>query len=91
MKCKCHRNSGRQHKSDRTGKIVPVKEVGASCRYKNACWNRLKDSAESVFHSFWDLADSNSQNSYLMSNMKMQEVQRRNTLVINIESESYLL
>jgi hypothetical protein len=37
----------------------------------------MKDSAESIFHSFWDLADFNGQNSYLMSNMKMQEVKRR--------------
>jgi hypothetical protein len=54
IKCKCHRNSGRQYKSVKSAKIVPAKEVGASCRCKNACWNRLKDSVESIFHSFWD-------------------------------------
>jgi hypothetical protein len=73
MKCKCCR---RQYK---TGKIVPVKEVGASCIYKNSCTNRLKDSPESIFHTFWDLPDFNSQNGYvyLTSNIKMQRIKRR--------------
>lgn len=76
-KCKRRRNTGRMYISDKTGKSVAAKILGPRCMCKNKCWARIEEYKEEIFHSFWDLGDFNSQNNYLLSNIKMEPVQRR--------------
>ncbi|XP_049963264.1 uncharacterized protein LOC126483997 [Schistocerca serialis cubense] len=76
-KCKCCRNYGRQYISDKTGQIVRAKILGPGCKCKNKCWSKIHECVEQIFNSFWDMGDFSCQNNYILSNIKMQQVQRR--------------
>lgn len=91
------RNLGYSYKSSR-GKNIKPRSLGAPCSCKKNCRAKLQGREDSIFHSFWDLASYEKQNTYLFSSItsipkkrsyrkkiKRQESSRKLTFVYKVK------
>lgn len=75
-KRKKRKNAGQKYTST-SGKEIGPRKMGEPCRCKKNCWELLRDKEETIFNSFWDLADYDLQNTYLFGLITCQKPKRR--------------
>ncbi|GBL86452.1 hypothetical protein AVEN_164607-1 [Araneus ventricosus] len=81
VEAKKKRNSGEEYVSRHTNVVVPARQIGEPCSCQ--CFSKIgQDNVQQIFNAFWELGNSDLQNSYfsklvISNNVKRSYVRRR--------------
>ena len=74
------KNRGEKYESCKSKKVMPPKKIGAACRCKNKCFEKIGDEGvKCIFDSFWAIGNYNKQNEYLSSRIAVNKPKRKYT------------